>query len=403
MASTPSEGRQQTAGVSPAASVGEADLPLTTGVPALDGLIDGVRVGDNLVVLADRDEVLDHVARAFLDAVASARVVVAATCDASIEMAPAGALVLDHRRAGDSVRPLIDSLGAADEGAGPGAAFLVDSLTVVQRRWGSQGALELFLAVCPRLYRRGSVAMWLLRAGEHDEAFLERLREITQVVVELTGDGAEVEAVVLAAAGRAPTARGRRLRLEEEGGRLAAAGPARPGHDRLGELIRSQRLLRGVSQSELARRVGISPSAVSQVERGVRGIGGETLMRVWEVLGVPFGPQDTLQRGYRVGRRSGHRRVQLDKGVTGCLLVDDASVGTCWRVEIEAGARGDRPLFAGRVRESFVLDQGVLEVEVGGHQEVLQEGDSLVAPRAAISAWHNPGPAVAIATWWVLD
>jgi transcriptional regulator with XRE-family HTH domain len=375
---------------------------LTTGVPALDELIDGVRVGDNLVILADRKEVLGYIARAFLEAAGRLPIVIAATEDESIGMAPDSAVVLDHRESTASVQPLLDSLRTADEQTGPGAAFLVDSLTAVQQRWGAASALELFLTVCPHLYRRGSVAMWLLEAPEHDDAFLDRLQEITQVVVHLTGDEPNLEAVVLTAAGRPPTTPGRRLQVRAEDGQLVAAGAVRPAHDRLGDLVRSQRLLQGVSQSELARRVGISPSAISQVERGVRGIGGATLMRVWETLGVPFGPDDTLQRGYRIGRRSGHRQAELAAGATGSQFADDVSVGQCWRISFEPGARGDRPLFAGRVRETIILDRGVLEVEVGGHHEVLHEGDSLVAPRAPIQTWHNPGTAAAIATWWVL-
>lgn len=397
----PTESRPPKASTSTAARH-EVAAALTTGVPALDELIDGVRVGDNLVVLADREDVLVSVGRAFLSAVEDVPVVVTATQDVTVELAPDSAIVLDHRIAGTSAQPLIDQLRTSDQQVGSGAAFLVDSLTEVQKRWGVERALELFLAVCPRLYRRGSVAMWLLRSAEHDQAFLDRLREITQVVVQIKTKDDGLEAVALTAAGRPPTTQGRRLQLVEEDGKLVAAGAVKPGHDRLGELIRSQRLLRGISQSELARRVGITPSAVSQVERGVRGVGGETLMRVWEVLGVPFGPDDTLQRGYRVGRRSAHQQDELAEGATGHLLVDDVSVGQCWRIRFEPGARGSQPLFAGRVRESIVVEQGVVELEVGGHHEVLQEGDSLIAPRATIDAWHNPGSVAAVTSWWVL-
>lgn len=375
---------------------------LTTGVAPLDELVDGVRIGDNLVLVADDDDLLSLVARSFLDAVTSASVVVVATRPETIAMAPRDAVVLDYQEDERAVEELIEDLALADAQAGRGAAFLIDSLTTVQRRWGAEAALELFLRVCPRLYGRGSVAMWLLEAEAHDQAFLARLSEITQVVLTITKVDGGFEAEVAVAAGRSPMTPGRRLPLTVEDGQMHAAGSVKRGHERLGALVRRQRLERGISQSELARRVGISPSAVSQVERGARGIGGETLIRIWEALGVPFGPDDTLQQGYRIGRRGAHRSVELADGVTGLLLADDATLGQCWRVTLPPRARGDRPLFAGRVREAVLIDSGVVEVAIGGRHELLQEGDSLVVPRASIEAWGNPGPVAATATWWVL-
>ena len=374
---------------------------LTTGIPPLDELVDGVRVGDNLVVVAN-DDVSSLVAQSFLDVATAARVVVVATRPETTAMAPRDAVVLDYQEDESTVEELVQDLTLADAQVGRGAAFLIDSLTTVQRRWGAEAALELFLRVCPRLYGRGSVAMWLLEEGAHDQAFLARLYEITQVVVSITGVDGGLEAELAVAAGRSPAMPGRRLPLKVEDGQLRAAGPIRRGHERLGDLVRRQRLERGLSQSELARRVGISPSAVSQVERGVRGIGGETLMRIWDALGVPFGPDDTLQQGYRIGRRGAHRSDELADGVTGLLLADDATIGQCWRVTLPAGARGDRPLFAGRVREAVLIESGILEVSIGGRHELLHEGDSLVVPRASIDAWGNPGPVTATATWWVL-
>lgn len=44
-----------------------------------------------------------------------------------------------------------------------------------------------------------------------------------------------------------------------------------------------------MSQAELARRVGITPSALSQVDRGVRSFAGESLMR--EAFGVRATPK----------------------------------------------------------------------------------------------------------------
>jgi transcriptional regulator with XRE-family HTH domain len=379
---------------------------LTTGIPALDALIDEVRVGDNLVILAGPGVPIEIVGRRFVESVAvPGPLVVAATEERAVTAAPAHARLLDHRDGdGDDAgngEAILEALTLADEEVGEGASYLIDSLSEVQRRWGPDAALELFLGTCPRLYRRGSVAMWLLDAEQHERAFLERLREITQVVVQLSVEGQEIVAEVLEAAGRPPTTLGRRLRLRREGDELVAAGPIASARERMGSLVRAQRTIRGLAQAELARRIGISPSALSQVERGVRGLSAESLIRIWEVLGVPFGPEDTLQRGYRIARRSAHRPESLAEGVRGRQLYDDAVAGRGWILEVAPGAQG-RQLFDGKQAEVVFVRRGVLDVEVGGHPETLHEGDTLVAGKAVVGTWRNPGAVEAELMWSVL-
>jgi len=377
--------------------------PLTTGVSLLDDLIDGVRVGDNLVVVADDPSVLEIIGLAFGEAVANAGpLVVVAFGQRGVDIAPSAGHLLDLRQTGEESGSPTHLLENADEEVGPGAAFLIDSLDGVQRRWHPDAALEVFLTICPRLYRRRSVAMWLVDATEHDRDFMDRIAEITQVVVRLSGSGDEIEAEVVVAAGRAPTTVGRHLRLQLRDGALQAAGPLTSGRPKLGEAIRHNRLARGLSQVELARRVGITPSGLSQVERGVRGLAGDTLIRIWEALGVPFGPQDSSPQGYRLGRRSAHAPTSLADGATGHAVMDDPDVGRCWQIDFDAGAAGHRPLFDGKLSESIVVTQGVLELELEGKRETLQEGDSIVASHAVIEAWHNPGPSTATALWYVL-
>ena len=381
----------------------QAGLSLTTGTALLDDLIDGVRVGDNLVVVADDAAVLEAVGSAFAEAVANTGpLLVVAFEQRGVDIAPTAGHLRDLRQADEPSGSPTQLLERVDEEVGVGTTFLIDSLAGVQRRWQPEAALELFLTICPRLYRRRSVAMWLLDAEEHDRDFMDRIAEITQVVVRLSGSGDEVEAEVLVAAGRAPTTVGRKLRLQLRDGGLHAAGSLTPGRPRLGETIRRNRLARGLSQVELARRVGISPSGLSQVERGLRGLAGDTLIRIWEALGVPFGPQDSTPQGYRLGRRSAHAPTMLAEGATGRNLVDDTDVGRCWQIDFDVEAAGDRPLFDGKFTESIIVTQGVLELDLDGQRETLQEGDSIVAPHAVIDAWRNPGPGTATAFWYVL-
>jgi transcriptional regulator with XRE-family HTH domain len=195
---------------------------------------------------------------------------------------------------------------------------------------------------------------------------------------------------------------GRRVELQSTGSSLDAAGPVAAGRQRLGTLVRTQRTTRGLSQAELARRIGISPSALSQVERGVRGLSAESLIRIWEVLGVPFGPEDSAPRGYRISRRAGHRRIDLADGVRGHQRLDDPAVGRVWELTVAPGAGNRQPLFSGKETEVVLVRRGAFDVEVGGHAETLHEGDTLVASEAVIGAWANPTSEPVELVWTLL-
>lgn len=53
-----------------------------------------------------------------------------------------------------------------------------------------------------------------------------------------------------------------------------------------GDLIKKARINAGMTQAELAERLGITPQAVSQYERGIKNPKLETVIRISEALGV---------------------------------------------------------------------------------------------------------------------
>lgn len=369
---------------------------LTSGVDAVDALLDGVRVGDNLVVVTDGAPG-DWVVDAFVDESAAERLVV---MDGTGRLTARG--VAGHRLTwSDPAVDAVDArrqLVAADRRVGSDARFVVDTLSALAARWGDQAALDLFLWACPRLYRRSSIALWIVDRRCHDEGFLRRLRDVTQVVVLASGAGDRVRLEVRKAAGRPPVVEGRVVEGRLVGGRLVEAGDADPDRPRLGTTLRKLRTRKGMGQAELARRVGISPSALSQAERGVRGVSAETLLRIWDVLGVPFGPEDPAVRGYRVTRRGTHREATLASGVSGHELADGAG-RTVWRLTVAARASGRAPLFPVKAAETVTVLEGVLRLEVEGRGEVLHAGDALLADTAAITGWANPADTPADVLW----
>ena len=386
----------------------------TSGTALLDTLIDGVRIGDNLVFVGDDGAPLDLIVSRFVAAAGGGTPLVIVTFDpASMPSPGQGATVIDWSPAltgtgsdhpdaiepGDGVEAALASLRSVDESVGTGAAFVFDRLSTVQELWGADAALELFLSTCPRLYRRRSLAVWPVEQQRHRPAFLRRLEEITQVVVELGDDDGQLTLTVRKADGRPANVVGRTVQAQVADGDLRALGELSSTRERLGTVIRDQRRARGLSQADVARRVGISPSALSQVERGVRGPSGDTLVRLWEVLGVAFGP-DEPDAGYTIARRSARDHQQLQEGLVGEQVLADVDTGSVWLLEFAPGASGDRGPFAVKSPELVTVVRGVLELHLDGRVETLHEGDALVAARATITAWGNPGPIPTEVLWF---
>ncbi len=391
-------------------------VPLTSGTPLIDDLVDGLRIGDNLVLQGDASAPFALLVDRFVAQGSPERPVVRINlAEPWVGPVPDGVLVLDWSPAlsgvasnlPDAIEPraglsdALTSLIRVDERVGTGATFAFDRLTAVQAAWGEDAPLELFLTACPRLYRRRSLALWTVEIDRHRPTFLRRLAEITQVVVELVDDDGQLRVAVLEADGRGAGVVGRRLHAQVVDGELVATDATINAPQRLGVVIRDQRLRTKLSQAEVARRVGVTPSALSQIERGVRGPSGDTLMRLWEVLGVPFGPARPTDTGYRVERRSGRDRRHLAPGLTGERLVDDATIGEVWWLQLAAGASGEQPIFAVKAAEVATVVRGVLDLQVGGRTETLHEGDALIATDATITSWANPGPVTTEILWMV--
>ena len=385
----------------------------TSGTDLFDTLIDEVRIGDNLVVTADTDEPLALIVDRFVAAAPPATPLVIASFDPPETIASDATVTIvdwspavtgapsthaDGIAPGDGIETALAGLREVDDRVGTGAVFVFDRLSTVQAVWGADAALELFLSTCPRLYRRRSLALWPVERDQHRPAFLRRLEEITQVVVEISDAAGRLELTVRKADGRKGSVVGRTVHAEVTDGDLRPLDDLTSTRERLGTVIRDQRLARGLAQADVARRVGISPSALSQVERGVRGPSGDTLMRLWEVLGVAFGPPEA-EHGYVIARRSAREHEQLQDGLHAERVLEDEALGHVWLLEVEAGASGDRPPFAVKAPEVITVVRGVLELHLDGHPETLHEGDALVATQATVTAWSNPGPTSAEVLW----
>ncbi|HWD43330.1 MAG TPA: helix-turn-helix domain-containing protein, partial [Actinomycetota bacterium] len=354
----------------------------STGIDALDELLGGLGVGDNVVWQASDPTEIEPFVEAFL---ATANGTTRLTY-LSFRLPPA--TVLDRfRRVWDPerfmlldgwtgsqdappgrrkaiaaaskarVRRLKDpadmeqvnrELAEIEDQVGPGAGYVFDDLTSMQRLWGPEAALALFLRCCPRLYQERTVAYWLLEREAHPAAFRSRLADITQVILDLEatpGEPAERILRVAKADGHPPGVTGRTLRyVVGEDGRIDALQQAAGMREGIGAQVRAGRIAAGLSQAELARRIGVTPSALSQVERGRHGLSGETLTRLWATLGIPFGPTASPSPlPYRLARRGARQPVAPAPGLSGeTVLLAPSGLGM-HELTFPAGGSGRRP------------------------------------------------------------
>jgi transcriptional regulator with XRE-family HTH domain/KaiC/GvpD/RAD55 family RecA-like ATPase len=295
-------------------------------------------------------------------------------------------------------------LAEIEDDLGAGAGYVFDDLTSMQRLWGPEAALASFLRWCPRLYQERTVAYWLLERDAHPPAFRSRLADITQVILDLEASPAERALQVVKADGHPVGVTGRTLRYGVgDDGRIQVPQQAAGVRERIGAQVRAERLAAGLSQTELARRIGVTPSALSQVERGVHGLSGETLTRLWATLGVPFGPgANPASPPYRLARRGGRQPVTPGSGLSGETVLQDPSGLAMHELTVAAGASGRRP-FETKQPELVLVLEGALELQLGQEARTLQQGDAILLTGQPVSGWRNPAREPARALWMVLN
>jgi ribosome-binding protein aMBF1 (putative translation factor)/mannose-6-phosphate isomerase-like protein (cupin superfamily) len=126
------------------------------------------------------------------------------------------------------------------------------------------------------------------------------------------------------------------------------AADNRVGPDAVGRRVREERLRQNIGVRELARRVGVSASLVSQVELGKASPSVGTLYSIVNELGISldelfFHPQDS-RRGGRADNEAGTPPVQsrsggvaVSNGIPTVVHHDDTKV-----IELASGVRWER-------------------------------------------------------------
>jgi transcriptional regulator with XRE-family HTH domain len=189
------------------------------------------------------------------------------------------------------------------------------------------------------------------------------------------------------------------------------------GDARLGARLRELREASGRSLRSVARELGITPSAVSQIERGsmqpsvnrliamVSAL-GVPLSEVFEETGSPTVPPPSALVGRVVVRRSQVAPVLLDDGVVFRRLSPGPVAGIDFFESVYpplSKASTQNALLRHEGFEVGTVTAGEITIEFENETMVLGPGDSITFPCTDPHLIHNASRSVpAIATWLIV-
>lgn len=166
--------------------------------------------------------------------------------------------------------------------------LIFESLTGMQELWGGEDhVIRFYSRACPRLYELNTIAYWLIEKAAHSPRLKSSINQIAQVVVDLS------------------VKRGKTLMTLIKAERQGTASPSRPfayltrdldvrfespdrasGPYDLGDRLKALRLQKGLSQTELARSIGVTASTISQIESNLIFPSLPALYRMAEIMSV---------------------------------------------------------------------------------------------------------------------
>lgn len=191
--------------------------------------------------------------------------------------------------------------------------------------------------------------------------------------------------------------------------------------DQIGTRVRESRNSAGITVRELARRIGVSASHVSQVERGIGAFSVPTLYSVARELGMTMNelldPQQEaqalevekveirdLEADGIVQRNGDHPSITLQGGPHWRRLTPTSEPQVEFlEVIYEPGTVEDATLIQHAGSEYGFIIEGELTVEVEGISTVLQPGDTIVFNSMRPHRFWNDTDAVVRAIWFVLE
>jgi transcriptional regulator with XRE-family HTH domain len=286
-------------------------------------------------------------------------------------------------------------LASLEDSSESGGRYVFDSLTGMQDLWGDENrTYKFFTYICPLLYDLGTVAYWVLEKDAHSQKFKANLRHITQVVLELYKRKEKLWIKALKLEGRPNREAFKPHAYEINEETVVITSVKKETSLDVGKRIKELRMRTGMNQKELAEKVGLTPSFISQLENNQIAPSLSSFIQICDALGVSL--SDTLEKR----PEEAHWLIRKEKifshpfyketGVKGFHIVQNGSMsGSLMVIEPYAQVKGQ--VIPAEGQKLLYVLKGDVSVIIDGKGEMLRSGDSLFLKKEVPSVFKNEG------------
>lgn len=295
-----------------------------------------------------------------------------------------------------SIDQFTQAINSIEDGLPPGARYVFDSLTGMQDLWGDENSTyKFFTYMCPRLYDLETVAYWIVEKDAHSQKFRANLRHITQVVFELYKRREELYLKAHKLEGRKDRSAFKPHSYETDGNRVFIV-PGRREHATfdLGGRIREARIRLGMSQKDLADRIDMTPSFVSQIEGNQINPSLNSFLQIADALGI--NPSDLLGKDKKHGevpwliRKDMIKRNLVEKTQEYSIYhILSNGNALAYVTIINPGEHVDRHFLRHKKNELIYVLKGNISVKIENEEREVWPGDSIYVKDSFPSEWRN--------------
>lgn len=316
-------------------------------------------------------------------------------------------IVVERPREPDKVMEALYSLNATMEGD---VRFVFESMTGMQEVWGGEEQILSFYShSCPRLYELNTIAYWIMEKRAHSQRLRAQINQIAQVAIDLSIRRGTTSLTVLKAEKRDLETLDRPHNYwTRDLNIIFDPEKKRTGRFDLGLRLKELRTKCGLSQTELAKLVGVTPSTISQVESNLIYPSLPALLKMGEVLSVDVSSffkdkGDVKNRHIFPAAEAVDVKLQgLPEGSVQAKLLtplDFEPKAEPYIIEIQPKKEVPSHFFFHKGEELGYLLSGVLQLKLDKAVYTMRSGDVIYLTSEMPAQWRNPGPGTARLLW----